>query len=69
MSPKQTFLVRITCSELPILLFDLSRACLRYWWCAPVSRHADHAEDEYCSLEGMGKAVKVLAGVIARLEA
>lgn len=29
---------------------------------------ADHAENEYCSLEGMGHAVKVLAGVIARLE-
>lgn len=29
---------------------------------------ADHAENEYCSLSGMGNAVKVLAGVIARLE-
>lgn len=29
---------------------------------------ADHAENEYCSLEGMGNAVKVLSGVIARLE-
>eukprot|EP00904_Undaria_pinnatifida_P004372 jgi/Undpi1/13936/HiC_scaffold_9.g03587.m1 len=28
-----------------------------------------HAENEYCSLEGMGNAVKVLAGVVARLEA
>ncbi|CAN0024982.1 unnamed protein product [Ascophyllum nodosum] len=27
-----------------------------------------HAENEYCSLEAMGNAVKVLAGVIARLE-
>lgn len=29
---------------------------------------ADHAENEYCSLESMGKAVKILAGVVARLE-
>lgn len=68
MSKKQTFLVHIRCSDFSNLLFNFSRACLRYW-CAPVSRHADHAENEYCSLEGMGKAVKVLAGVIARLEA
>lgn len=37
-------------------------ACLR------VLLSPDHAENEYCSLEGMGNAVKILAGVVARME-
>lgn len=34
----------------------------------PLRIFSDHAENEYCSLEAMGNAVKILAGVVARLE-
>lgn len=40
----------------------LHYVCAWHYYCS------DHAENEYCSLAGMGAAVKVLAKVIALLE-